>query len=162
MSSPDDGRQTAPDGGRHPGEQPPATPGYGQPGFGPPAWDPAQYAQPQYAQPQYQQPAHGQQQWGQPGYGQAPYGPGYGAGPLRPADQLPGDPVAGAGLRLRAGRADHRHHRPAADPADRTRTATASRWPGSSSAASSTAFFVLLIVFWIIAFAAVTNDGFAP
>ena len=34
MSSPDDGRQTAPDGGFHPGQQP----GYGQPGYGPPQY----------------------------------------------------------------------------------------------------------------------------
>ena len=42
MSSPDDGRQTAPDGGRYPGEQPP----YGQ----------APYGQPPYAQPPYGYP----------------------------------------------------------------------------------------------------------
>lgn len=166
MSTSDDGPRTVPDGGRHPGEQPPGQPGYGRPGFGPPAWDPAQYPQPQYAQPQYaqppyQQPPHGQQQWGQPGYGQAPYGPGYGAPPYgRPTNSLAilslvlAFVFAPAGLitGIMARRQIKRTHE------DGDGLALA----GIIVGGIATAFFVLLIVVWIIAFAAVTSDGFAP
>src|SRR5690625_1662487 len=78
MSSPDDARQTSPDGGRYPGEQPPGQPGYGQPGYGQPG-----YGQPGFG-PQNSGPGYGAPGYGPP-YGQAPYGaPGYGPAPGYP------------------------------------------------------------------------------
>jgi hypothetical protein len=140
MSTADDGRQTAP------------------------AWDPAQYAQPQYAQPQYAQPQYAQppygQQW-QPPYGQTPYGPGYGAAPYgRPTNSLAilslvlAFVFAPAGLitGIIARRQIRRTHE------DGDGLALAGMIVGGIV----TAFFVLLILFWILAFAAVTNEGFAP
>ncbi len=163
MSSPDDGRQTSPEGGRHPAEQPPGQHGYGQPGFGPPAWDPAQYAQPQYAQPPYHQPAYGQdpgqQQWGRPGYGQAPYGQGYGAAPYgRPTNSLAilslvlAFVFAPAGLvtGIMARRQIKRTHE------DGDGLALA----GIIVGGIATAFFVLLIVVWLIAVVALANDTY--
>jgi hypothetical protein len=174
MSTPDDGTRTAPDGGRHPGEQPTGQPGYGPPGSGSPAWDPARYPQPQYAHPRYQQPPHGQeygqQQWGQPGYGQppygqapygqAPYGPGYGAAYGRPTNSLAilslvlAFVFAPAGLIT--GIIARRQIRRTQEDGDGLALA------GIIVGGIVTAFFVLLIVFWILAFAAITNDGFAP
>lgn len=173
MSSPDDARQTAPDGGRYPGEQPPGQPGYGQPGFGPPDYDPSQYAHPEYAQPQYHQTPYGQQHggpgYGGPGYGppygQAPYGaPGYGPGPGypygRPTNSLAilslvlAFVFAPAGLvtGIMARRQIKRTHE------DGDGLALA----GIIVGGIATAFFVLLIVVWLIAVIALADDGFAP
>ena len=149
MSSPDDGRQTAPDGGRYPGEQPPGQPGYGQPGFGPPAWDPAQYAQPQYGQPPYGQAPYGQAPYGQPAYGY-PYG--------RPTNSLAilslvlAFVFAPAGLvtGIMARRQIKRTHE------DGDGLALA----GIIVGGIATAFFVLLIVVWLIAVVALANEGY--
>ena len=154
MSSPDDGRQTAPDGGRYPGEQPPGQPGYGQPGFNPPAWDPAQYARPQYGQPPYGQAPYGQAPHGQAPYGQPAYGYPYG----RPTNSLAilslvlAFVFAPAGLvtGIMARRQIKRTHE------DGDGLALA----GIIVGGIATAFFVLLIVVWLIAVIALANEGY--
>ena len=169
MSSPDDGRQTAPDGGRYPGEQPPGQPGYGQPGFGPPQYDetrhgPGQYAQGQYGPDQfgagqYPQGQYGQQPYGQTPYGQAPYGqPAYGYPYGRPTNSLAilslvlAFVFAPAGLvtGIIARRQIKRTHE------DGDGLALA----GIIVGGIATAFFVLLIVVWLIAVVALANDTY--
>jgi hypothetical protein len=178
MSSPDDARQSSPDGGRHPGGQPPGQPGHGRPGFGPPDHDPSQYAHPGYGQPKYHQTQYGQQHgepgYGGPGYGGPGYGPPYGQAPYGapgygpPAGYPYGRPTnslailslvlafvfAPAGLvtGIMARRQIKRTHE------DGDGLALA----GIIVGGIATAFFVLLIVIWIIAAIALTNDGFAP
>jgi len=149
MSSPDDGRQTAPDGGRYPGQQPPVQPGYGQPGFNPPAWDPAQYAQPPFGQAPYGQAPHGQAPYGQPAYGY-PYG--------RPTNSLAilslvlAFVFAPAGLvtGIMARRQIKRTHE------DGDGLALA----GIIIGGIATAFFVMLVVVWLIAVIALANEGY--
>ena len=169
MSSPDDGRQTSPDGGRYPGEQPPGQPGYGQPGFGPPQYDetrhgPGQYAQGQYGPDQfgagqYPQGQYGQQPYGQTPYGQAPYGqPAYGYPYGRPTNSLAilslvlAFVFAPAGLvtGIMARRQIKRTHE------DGDGLALA----GIIVGGIATAFFVLLIVVWLIAVVALANDTY--
>jgi Domain of unknown function (DUF4190) len=147
MSSPDDGRQTAPDGGFYRGDQPSyGQPGYGQPGFGPPQLGAGQYAQGQY----------GQSPYGQAPYGQPPYGYPYG----RPTNSLAIVSLVlifvFAPAALVTGILARRQIRQTQEAGDGFALA------GIIVGGLATALFVLVIVFWIIAFAAITNDGFAP
>lgn len=169
MSSPDDGRQTAPDGGRHPGEQPPGQPGYGQPGFGPPQYDearygPGQYAQGQYGQAPYDQVPSGQGPYGQPPYGQAPYGqapygqPAYGYPYGRPTNSLAilslvlafVFPPAALVTGIIARRQIKRTHE------DGDGLALA----GVIIGGIATALFVMLIVLWLVAAIALANGSY--
>jgi hypothetical protein len=150
MSSPDDGRQTAPDGGFYRGDQP----GYGQPGSGPPPYGAGQYPQGQYAQPQYGQPPYGQAPYGQAPYGQPAYGYPYG----RPTNSLAIVSLVlifvFAPAALVTGILARRQIHQTQEAGDGFALA------GIIVGGIATALFVLMIVFWIIAFAAVTSDGF--
>lgn len=138
MSTPDDG----------------ARPGPGQPQYAPP-----QYGQPQYAQPQYGQPQYPPPQYGQPPYGVAPYPPpGYAYG--RPTNTLA---VASLVLALTFAPAGL----VTGIIARRQIRQTQEQGDGLALAAIiiggiATAVFVLLIVVWIIAVAAIADQGFAP
>jgi hypothetical protein len=160
MSSPDDGRQTAPDGGRHPGEQP----GYGQPGYGPPQYDQGQYGQAPYDQAPsgqggYGQPPYGQPPYGQPPYGQPPYGqPAYGHPYGRPTNSLAilslvlAFVFAPAGLIT--GIIARRQIKQTHEDGDGLALA------GIIVGGIATAFFVLLIIVWLIAVIALANEGY--
>ena len=159
MSSPDDARQTSPDGGRYPGEQPPGQPGYGQSGYGQPGYGP-QHGGPGYGAPGYG-PPYGQAPYGAPGYGPPPgYGPAPGHPYGRPTNSLAilslvlAFVFAPAGLitGIMARRQIRRTHE------DGDGLALA----GIIVGGIATAFFVLLIVVWLVAVIALANDGFAP
>ena len=148
MSSPDDGRQTAHDGGRHPGGAA-GQPGYGQPGFGPPQFDQTRSAPGHHDQAQYGQGPYGQAPYAQPAYGY-PYG--------RPTNSLAilslvlAFVFAPAGLvtGIIARRQIKRTHE------DGDGLALA----GIIVGGIATAFFVLFVVVWLIAVIALANEGY--
>ena len=159
MSSPDDGRQTAPDGGRYPGEQPPGQPGYGQPGFGPGQYAQGQYGPDQYGAAPYAQGQYGQPPYGQPPYGQAPYAqPPYGYPYGRPTNSLAilslvlAFVFAPAGLVT--GIIARRQIKQTHEDGDGLALA------GIIVGGIATAFFVLFIVVWLIAVMSLANEGY--
>ena len=131
-----------------PGPPPP----YGQPVYGQPV-----YGQPQYAPPGYPQPGHSQAGYPPPGYGTPGYPPVY----VRPTNTMAilalvmAFVFAPAGLIL--GIVARKQIRETGEDGDGLALA------GIIVGGIVTAIFVLFIVFWIIAFAAITNDGgFGP
>jgi Domain of unknown function (DUF4190) len=133
------------------GDPPPPPP----PGSPPPYGQP-QYAPPQYAPPGYPQPGYPQAGYPPPGYGAPGYPPVY----VRPTNTMAilalvmAFVFAPAGLIL--GIVARKQIRETGEDGDGLALA------GIIVGGIVTAIFVLFIVFWIIAFAAITNDGFGP
>jgi len=155
MSSPDDGSQTAPDGGRYPGEQG----SHDQGRYGQAPYDQGPSGQGQYGQGQYGQPPYGQAPYGQPPYGQVPYGqPAYGYPYGRPTNSLAilslvlAFVFAPAGLIT--GVIARRQIKQTHEDGDGLALA------GIIVGGIVTAFFVLLIVVWLIAVIALANEGY--
>jgi hypothetical protein len=115
-------------------------------------------------------PGQGQQQWAPPPYGQPGYGPppAYGPGPYGPPAypyRRPTNSLAIVSLvlifvfapaALVTGIIARRQIRQTHEDGDGMALA------GIIVGGIATAFFVLLVVFWVIAFATLTGDGFAP
>jgi Domain of unknown function (DUF4190) len=133
------------------GDPPPPPP----PGS-PPPYGGQGYAQPRYAPPGYPQPGHPQAGYPPPGYGAPGYPPVY----VRPTNTMAilalvmAFVFAPAGLIL--GIVARKQIRETGEDGDGLALA------GIIVGGIVTAIFVLFIVFWIIAFAAITNDGFGP
>jgi hypothetical protein len=153
MSSPDDGRPTAPDGAHYPGERPPGQPGYGQPGLGPPQFDETQYGPGRYAQGQYPAGPYGQPPYARPGYG-APPGYAY----SRPTNSLAIVSLVLAFVfapaALVTGIIARRQIRETHEDGDGLALA------GIIVGGIVTALFVLLVVVWLIAVIALANEGY--
>lgn len=161
MSSPDDGRQTFPDGGSHPGQQPGY--GYGQAPYGQPAAGPGQYGPPPYGQAPYGQDQYGQGQYAQAQYGQGPYAqpygqPGYGYPYSRPTNSLAIVSLVLAFVfapaALVTGIIARRQIRRTHEDGDGLALA------GIIVGGIVTAFFVLMIVIWLIAAISLANDTY--
>jgi hypothetical protein len=135
------------------GDPPPPPP---PPPGSPPPYGGQGYAQPQYAPPGYPQPGHPQAGYPPPGYGAPGYPPVY----VRPTNTMAilalvmAFVFAPAGLIL--GIVARKQIRETGEDGDGLALA------GIIVGGIVTAIFVLFIVFWIIAFAAITNDGFGP
>ena len=139
----------------HRGDPPPPPLQYGQPQYGQP-----QYGQPHYLQPQYGQPQHGQPQYGPPGYPPPGYGvPGHLPGYPRPTNTMAilalvmAFVFAPAGLVL--GIVARRQIRQTGEDGDGLALA------GIIVGGIVTAVFAFFIVLWIIAFVALSNNGFS-
>jgi hypothetical protein len=122
----------------------------------PPPYGGQGYAQPQYAQPGYPQAGNPQAGYPPPGYGAPGYPPVY----VRPTNTMAilalvmAFVFAPAGLIL--GIVARKQIRETGEDGDGLALA------GIIVGGIVTAIFVLFIVFWVIAFAAITNDGFGP
>src|SRR5215207_2076425 len=132
------------------------------PPAGPPPGSPGPYGQPGYAQPEHAQPGYGQPGYAPPGYPPPGYGPpGYPPVYVRPTNTMAilalvmAFVFAPAGLIL--GIVARKQIRETGEDGDGLALA------GIIVGGIVTAIFVLFIVFWIIAFAAITSDsGFGP
>lgn len=127
------------------------------------SWPPPGQGQQPWGQQQWSPPQYGQEGYGPPPYGQAPYGaPGYGPGYAygRPTNTLAilslvlAFVFAPAGLVT--GIIARRQIRERNEDGDGLALA------GIIVGGIVTALFALMIVFWMVAVAALTNDGFAP